>query len=519
VQLLTAVLAILVAVAILYEIARRLGVPYPTLLVLGGLGLAFIPGLPRINLEPDLVLLVFLPPLLFAAAVESPVRDLRANRAPLIRLSIGLVLFTMVIVALIAHAAVPSLTWAGAFTLGAIVGPTDALAATTVFRRLGVPRVIRTLIEGEALFNDATALVAYRAAVLAAVTGTFVLTEAIAGFAVAAFGGIAIGAVVGWGAGEILRRLDDPPVEVVISVVIPFAAYLPADQLGLSGVLAAVTAGFVVGSRMGTILTPNSRVLWQTSWKMIGFVLNGFVFVLIGLELPAILEGLQGRPLVQTLGLAALVSVVIVVARIVWVFGSSLLPGSPRRIIARRDPQLANRLTFVVGWAGLRGAVSLAAALALPADFPERDLILLVTFAVIVVTLVGQGLTLPYVLRWAHWDGVEPEGDEATLARTAAYRAGLEEIERARPQWPGHQPLLDRLESGLEDRTRHLATEDPDETAERRQERIEHETIQRGVIAAQRTAVIELRDQGDINDETLRQVERELDLEELRMEG
>jgi CPA1 family monovalent cation:H+ antiporter len=161
----------------------------------------------------------------------------------------------------------------------------------------------------------------------------------------------------------------------------------------------------------------------------------------------------------------------------------------------------------------------LAAALALPADFPERDLILLVTFAVIVVTLVGQGLTLPYVLRWAHWDGVEPEGDEATLARTAAYRAGLEEIERARPQWPGHQPLLDRLESGLEDRTRHLATEDPDETAERRQERIEHETIQRGVIAAQRTAVIELRDQGEINDETLRLVERELDLEELRMEG
>ena len=227
---------------------------------------------------------------------------------------------------------------------------------------------------------------------------------------------------------------------------------------------------------------------------MIGFVLNGFVFVLIGLELPAILEGLQGRPLVQTVGLAALVSVVIIVARLVWIFGPSLLPGSPRRVIARRDPRLATRLTFVVGWAGLRGAVSLAAALALPADFPERDLILLVTFAVILVTLVGQGLTLPYVLRWAGWDGVESEGDEATLARAAAYQAGIEEIERARPQWPGHQPLLDRLESGLEDRTRHLATEDPDETAERRQERIEHETIQRGVIAAQRTAVIELRD-------------------------
>jgi len=519
VETLTAVLLILVAIAVVYEIARRIGVPYPTLLVLGGLGLAFIPGLPRIELEPDLVLLVFLPPLLFTAAAESPIRDLRANVVPLVRLSIGLVLFTMVLVALVAHALVPGLSWAAAFTLGAIVGPTDALAATAVFRRLGTPRIIRTLIEGEALFNDATALVAYRAAVIAALSGTFILSESVFGFVIAAAGGILIGAVVGRVSGEILRRLDDPPVEVLISVVIPFAAYLPADRLGLSGVLAAVTAGLVIGGRLGTILTPSSRLLWLTTWKMIGFVLNGFLFVLIGLELPSILEGLGDRPPSEIIGLAVLVSVVVVVGRIVWVFASSLLPGSPRRQIARRDPALATRLTFVVGWAGLRGAVSLAAALALPSNFPERDLILFVTFLVILVTLVGQGLTLPRVLRWARWDGIEPEGDEATVARTAAYQAGLEEIGRARGEWPGHQPLFDRLESGLQDRTRHLATEDPDETEERRQERVEHEQIQRGVIGAQRTAVIELRDRGEINDLTLRLIERELDLEELRMEG
>jgi CPA1 family monovalent cation:H+ antiporter len=518
VDILSAVLLILVAIAIVYEIARRIGVPYPTLLVLGGLGLAFIPGLPRIKLEPDLVLLVFLPPLLFSAANESPIRDLRANVVPLVRLSIGLVLFTMVLVAVVAHSLVPGLGWPAAFTLGAIVGPTDALAATTVFRRLGTPRVIRTLIEGEALFNDATALVAYRAAVLA-VTSSFILSESVAGFVIAAVGGIAIGVVVGRVSGEILRRLDDPPVEVLISVVIPFAAYLPADELGLSGVLAAVTAGLVIGSRLGTILTPNSRILWLTTWKMIGFVLNGFVFVLIGLELPSVLASLGNRPPAELLGLAALVSGVVVVARIVWVFASSLLPGSPRRAIAARDPRLATRLTFVVSWAGLRGAVSLAAALALPATFPERDLILFLTFAVILVTLVGQGLTLPRVLRWANWDGVEPDGDEATIARAAAYRAGLEEVQRAREDWPGHQPLFDRLESGLQDRTRHLATEDPDETEERRQERVEHEEIQRAVITAQRTAVIELRDRGEINDLTLRLVERELDLEELRAEG
>jgi Na+/H+ antiporter len=519
VDLLTAALATLVAIAIVYEIARRVGVPFPTLLVLGGLGLAFLPGLPRIALEPDLVLLVFLPPLLFVAAAETPTRDLRANLAPLLRLAIGLVIFTMVIVAIAAHAAIPDLGWAAAFTMGAIVAPTDALAATTVFRRLGAPRIVVTLIEGEALFNDATALVVYRAAVLAVVGGTFVLSDALGGFAVAAVGGIAIGLVVGWIAAAIIGRLDDPPVEVVISLVIPFAAYLPADRFGLSGVLAAVTAGLVIGSRFGTILSPSSRILWLSTWKMVGFVLNGFVFVLIGLALPQVLEGLGGRSPAEIFGLVALVCGVVVGARLLWVFVASLLPGSPRQVFARRDPQVAGRLTFVVGWAGLRGAVSLAAALALPVGFPERDLIILVTFAVILVTLVGQGLTLPLVLRRAGWDGTEFDGDETTLARTAAYEAGLAEIARARPAWPDHVPLFDRLESGLRDRSQHLATEDPAETEERRQERVEHEEIQRGVIAAQRTAVIELRDRGEINDRTLRVIERELDLEELRMEG
>jgi Na+/H+ antiporter len=518
VDILTALLVILVAIAILFEIARRIGVPYPTLFVLGGLPLAFVPGLSRVQLQPELVLLVFLPPLLFSAAVDSPIRDLRANRAPLLRLSIGLVLFTMVIVAVVAQAAIPGLGWPAAFTLGAIVAPTDALSATSVFRRLGAPRQLVTLVEGESLFNDATALVAYRAAVLA-VGGTFVLSQAVGGFVAAAVGGIAIGAAVGWLAREILRRIDDPPVEVVVSLIIPFAAYLPADELGLSGVLAAVAAGLVIGSRLGTILSPNSRVLWLTTWKMVGFILNGFVFVLIGLELPAILEGLGQGEQLRALGLVALICGVVVVTRFVWIFTTSLLPNSPRRQFARRDPRLATRLTAVLSWAGLRGAVSLAAALALPTGFPERNLILLLTFAVILVTLVGQGLTLPLVLRWAGWDGTEPDGDEGTLARNAAYRAGLDEIQRARPDWPTHQPLFDRLESSLRDRTEHLATEDPAETAERRQERIEHETIQRGVIAAQRSAVIDLRDRGEINDLTLRSIERELDLEEIRMEA
>jgi monovalent cation/hydrogen antiporter len=515
---LTIVLALLVAIAILFEVSRRIGIPYPTLFVLGGLGLAFVPAMPRITLDPELVLVVFLPPLLFGAAFETPLRELRANLAPIVRLAIGLVAFTMVVVAAVAQAAIPDLGWAAAFTLGAIVAPTDALAATTVFRRLGTPRVVVTLIEGEALLNDATALVAYRAAV-AAVTTAFVLAAALGAFVLAAIGGIVIGFAIGRVMGELVRRLDDPPVEVVISLVIPFAAYLPAEQLGLSGVLAAVTAGLVIGRRLGTMLSPSSRVLWLGTWKVIGFVLNGFVFVLVGLELPEAMGGLTGRAPAELAGLVALVIAAVVATRFIWVFAASLLPGSPRRVVAQRDPRLAWRLTVVVSWAGLRGAVSLAAALALPSDFPERDLILFLTFAVILFTLVGQGLTLPAIVKWAGWDGVEPSGDEATLGRSVAYQAALDEIERARPEWPTHQPLFDRLESGLRDRSQHLATEDPDETEERRQERLEHEEIQRGVITAQRAAVIELRELGEINDLTLRTIERELDLEELRMEG
>ncbi|HET7182386.1 MAG TPA: Na+/H+ antiporter, partial [Candidatus Limnocylindrales bacterium] len=439
-DVLSAVLAITVAIALLFEVARRVGVPWPSVFVLGGLALGFVPGLPRIELEPDLVLLAFLPPLLFSAAVETPVRDLKTDVWPIARLSIGLVLFTLAAVALATHY-LAGLSWPAALALGAIVGPTDAIAATIVFRRIGVPRRVVALIEGESLFNDATALVAYRTVLIAAAAGTFVLTDAIVGFGFAAVGGIAIGGVVGFLAAALIRRLDDPPVEVLLSLVVGFAAYLPAERVGLSGVLAAVTAGLVVGTRIGTILSPQSRVLWLSTWKMVTFVLNGFLFVLIGLELPSVLAGLDGYSGLQMAGLVALVGAVAVVSRLAWVFASSHLPNSTRQAFQRVDPRLAQRLTFLVGWSGLRGAVSLAAALALPKDFPERNVVLLLTFAVIVVTLVGQGLTLQRVVRWAGWDGTELDGDELTTARTAAYQAGLDEIARARITAAAHLEL------------------------------------------------------------------------------
>jgi monovalent cation/hydrogen antiporter len=518
-EVLGALLIELIVIAVLFEVARRLNLPYPALFVLGGVALGLIPVIPHITLEPELVLVVFLPPLLFEAAFGTPLRDLRANLWPIARLSVGLVIVTTVVVAAVAQALVPGLGWAAAFALGAIVAPTDAIAATSVFRRLGVPRIVTTLVEGESLFNDATALIAYRAAVLAVITGTFVLSTALGNFVIAAIGGIVIGWAVGRVMAVIVKWLDDPPVEVVVSLLIPYVAFLPAEQLHLSGVLAVVTAGLVIGRRLGTMLSPSSRVLWLTSWKMVGFVLNGLVFVLLGLALPDILRGESALAPLELLGLAVLICAVVIVTRFVWVFLTSLLPGSPRRRIADRDPKLAWRLTFLVGWSGLRGAVSLAAALALPLDFPERNLILLLTFAVILATLVGQGLTLPWVVRWARWDGADGEADETQFARATMYAAGLGAVRLARNRWPDHEPLLVRLESGLQDREQHLASEDPAETNERRQEHLAHQEIQLSVIGSQRNAIIALRDAGEINDATLRELERELDLEELRMEA
>jgi len=513
------IVGLLIGVAGLGALARMIDVPYPIVLVIGGAALGFIPGIPDFVLNPDVVLLVFLPPLLYGAAFFADFQQMRRNLRPIMLLSIGLVLATMVAVAVVAHAAIPGLPWAAAFVLGAVVSPTDPLAGTSIMRRLDVPARLVSGLEGEGLFNDATALVAYRVAVGAAIGTGFSLAEAGARFVGGAAGGIAIGLVVGWLMVEIRKRIADAPISITVSLLSGYAAFVPADALGASGVLAAVTCGIFVGLRGPRVIPPRVRLQSTYVWQVLDYLLNATLFVLVGLQLRMIVDTLDGYSAGELAGYALAVSGTVILTRIVWAMATPYVI----RALDRRPSQVARRIGWrsrlVSAWSGMRGAVSLAAALALPDTFPQRDMILLVTFAVILVTLVGQGLTLPAILRWASWDGNEPDGDEATVARQAAYQAGLDEIERARPLWDGHAPLFDRLESGLRDRTQHLATEDADETAERRQERLEHEEIQRGVIAAQRTAVIELRDRGEINDQTLRAVERELDLEEIRMEA
>src|SRR5580704_10522046 len=327
---------LLIVVATLAIVAKKVELPYPVLLVIGGLALGFVPGLPAVQLSPDIVFLFLLPPLLYPAAVFTSWRDFRANLRPILFLAIGLVLLTTVVVAAVAHA-LTGLPWPAAFVLGAIISPPDAVAATAITSRLRVPRMIVTILEGESLVNDATALVAYRFAIAAMMSGTFSLSEASLRFVLAALGGTGIGLAVGWLASQLQRRLDDPPVQITISLLTPFAAYIPAERLHVSGVLAVVASGLFLGWRAPQILSSRMRLNAYVFWEMMVFLLNGLVFVLIGLQLPRILHTLSGHSLKQFIWHGALISCAAIVVRIAWVFTATYLLRLIRNSWRKRD--------------------------------------------------------------------------------------------------------------------------------------------------------------------------------------
>jgi monovalent cation/hydrogen antiporter len=524
------VLALLLVVALLTVAARRIGIPYPILMTLGGLALGLllilVPGLPRVDLAPDLVFLLFLPPLLFSAAFFTSPRDLASFARPIGLLAFGLVLATTLIVGVIVHTLAPAIPWAVAFLIGAVVSPPDAVAATSIAQRLGLPRRIVIILEGESLVNDATALVAYRLALVAAVSGTFSLGDAAISFVVVSVGGVVIGLIAGWVIVMVLGRVDDPPVEVLLSLLAPFGCWLPAEALGVSGVLSVVTAGIVVGRQAPRIMSSDTRVLGSGVWQMVVFTLTGVVFILIGLQLPTILDTLSAsRSFGELASWAVVVAVTVIVVRLVWVFPGTYLPRLLSARIREHEPEPAPRNVLIVGWAGMRGVVSLAAALAVPlyvtggARFPERDLVIFLTFSVIVATLVGQGLTMPFLIRWL---GVGDDGSEAheeLHAREAAALAALSRLDELANEWPGHLELIDHLRERQQHATEHLEHDHESGEVPKDEEAIEHAIIQRAVIDAQRLAVIDLRDRGVISDEAVRVVERSLDLEELRAEG
>ncbi len=510
-------LMLALAVGVAY-VARRLRIPEPILLLLAGVALGLVPGLPRIELQPDLVFALFLPPILFAAAYFTPIRDFRANARPILLLAVGLVLFTTLAVGLVANAMIPGMGLAAALTLGAIVAPPDAVAATSIFQRLGVPRRIVTILEGESLINDATSLTAYRAASAAALgLMTFSPLGSSVDFLIIGIGGVLVGAMIGIVMTALLRRTGDPELEVAVTLIAPATAYLFAEQFGLSGVLATVVAGLITGRRAARVLSPDARLLGRGAWQILIWAINAIVFLAIGLQLPSIMAGLSTIPADVLLRYGLIVSLTVIVARFVWVFPATYLPRYFSAKIRARDPYPPPRAVVIVSWAGMRGVVSLAAALALAPDFPERSLILYLTFCVILATLVGQGLTLPLLIRKL---GVTTSGDgleaEETHARLSAVDAGLLRLEELRGQYPTHMPLIDQIKEEFEHEVTHVVPGEDVALDEAEQESLDHRAIRAAVLLAQREAVIQLRDDGVINDETLRRIELELDLEAVR---
>ena len=519
------VLGILIAAAGLVVTAQFLRVPYPILLVLGGLALGFTPGVPTVTLPPDLVLVIVLPPLLYAAAFFSSLRDLRANVRQISLLALGLVTATMVGVAVVAHTFIDGMTWGAAFVLGAVVSPTDPIAATSIASRLGVPRRVVTIVEGESLVNDATALVLYRFAVAAVLTGSFSLLEAGGEFVLSVAGGLGIGLAVGWAVTWVRRRLDDPPTEIAVSLMTAYLAYLPAVALDVSGVIAAVTVGIYLGWHAPELVTPSVRLQGFAVWEVLVFVLNALLFTMVGLQFESILDGIEGLPAGTLVGYGLLVSGAVVVIRVLWVFPVTSLLRMLLRGVRGRNPDPA-WLPVLVAWSGMRGAVSLAAALAIPletdagAPFPERDLIIFLTFCVVLFTLVVQGLSMPLLVRRLSVadDGSEHEENHARLGAAKAALRRLDEL--ALEDW-ARDETIDRIRGAYDYRRRRFAARhhgpgDGDGEIEERS--LVYQRILREVLEAQRAAIIDLRRRGVISDEVMRRVERDLDLEDSRLE-
>jgi Na+/H+ antiporter len=523
------IFGLLVAVAVLVGLSRLFRVPYPVFLVIGGLLLSLVPGLPTVELPPDLVFLIFLPPLLYVAAFFSSPLDLKANLRPIGLLSIGLVLITAGCVASVAHLAL-GLPWSVAFVLGVIVAPTDPVAVTATASLLSLPRRIVTILEGESLINDGVALTLYRTAVAAAVAGTFSLFDAGLQLVLSGIGGVAIGLLVGWVISRVRRQTEDAFLETTIALFTGYAAYLPAEELGASGILAVVAAGLYLSWQSPQMSSPRNRLqVFEVLWVM-GFLLNSVLFVLIGLQLHSVLEGVSDRATITLVLFAALISLAVMAIRALSVFPMAYLPRRLSQGLRQRDPLPPWQELLVVAYGGMRGAISLALALSLPlttqsgASFPERDLIIFVTFGVILVTLVLQGLSLPLLIRWLGLEVGAAEQQEMAEARLRAAEAALSRLDELRDEEWVPEATAERLHDVYEFRRQRFATQ-LNEQAENGQQGEDYEQhsqafirLRRELLAAEREALLKLRDEGRISDEVRGHIERDLDLEEARLE-
>lgn len=498
----------------LTALGRRLPVPTPILQVAAGLALGLIPGMQLPELEPDVVFFVFLPPILWAAAYFTPLREFKANLRPIGLLAVGLVLATTAAVAVTAHALLPGLPWAVAVAIGAIISPPDAVAATAIVSRLPVPRRVIVILEGESLVNDASALVLYRTAVSAAVTGVFSWGESIVRFFIDAGVGAVIGLLVGWLIIRAAKATRDPLAETLLTLAGPYVAWLAAETIHVSAVLACVAGGLYLGQNLSTAISPVSRVQTRAVWDLVVFLLNALIFVVLGLEFGSLLGTVPPGTLGRVAGVSLLVCLVAIVVRLVWVPLATYLPRAMSAEVRRRDPLPAWKPVFLVAWTSMRGIVSLASALALPRllsdgrPLPYRSEILLITMGVIVVTLMLQGLTLGPIIRSFRFTPDDRHHEEERLARREALRRGAEALEdMSREPW-ADQRDVEWLRNELRDRLR-LHEHHGGGTRSRRKLRI-------AVMNAERRMLIRLRNEGAISDEVLRELEQELDLDAMR---
>jgi CPA1 family monovalent cation:H+ antiporter len=517
---------LLVAGAALLILSGPLRIPYPILLVIGGLLLGFVPGVPELTMPPEVVLIGILPPLLYVAAYFTGLRELRQNLRPITLLAVGLVLATMAGVAVVAHAAT-DLPWAACFVLGAVVSPTDPIAATAIGRRLGVPRRLIDIVEGESLVNDGTALVLLRTAIAAGLTGTFSVWDASWHLVLNIAGGIAVGLAVGYVLRLVRRSLDNPPLEVTIAFLSGYFAFLPAAAIGVSGVLAVVTTGIYVGRYTPELTTVQTRLQGRGFWEILTFVLNALLFGLVGLQLRPILDALEGMSGWALVGDAVLIVVAVVAIRIVWVYVATYVPRVLVPGLRERDPYPPWTYPAFISWNGMRGAVTIAAALLVPletdagAPFPGRDLIVFFAFAVVLGTLVVQGLSLPAVIRALRLEADDSDAEaEEALARVRAAEAALDRLDELVAEGWVLDDTAERVRGQYRFRIdRFSARTDPDGDGKLEKRSLKYQRLRRELIDAERHAVVELRNTGEIGDEVMRRVERDLDLEISRLDA
>jgi CPA1 family monovalent cation:H+ antiporter len=518
------VILLLGVVLALTTLAQKVVVPYPILLVIGGLILGMMPGLPVVTLSPDLVFLVFLPPILWAAAYFTSWREFRYNLRPISLLAVGLVLATTAAVACVARLLLPGMAWPEAIALGAIVSPPDAISATAIARRLRIPRRIVTILEGESLVNDATALVVYRAAVGAAIGGSVAFGSTVFDVAFAGVAGIAIGLAVGMATRWALCAARDSFTEIAITLLAPYVAWVIGEQAHASAVLACVAGGLHVRQHFSEAVSPVTRLQARAVWDLLIFVLNGFIFILIGLQLGALRQAIPADRLGPLLVTGAVISATAIMVRLGWVPLAALIPRWISRSLRMRDPLPAWPNIFLIGWTGMRGIVTLAAALALPlttgtgAPLPFRAEIILISFSVIVATLVLQGLSLAPLIRALRLDDDDPtiEAEEMRAREHAATMALTRLEELAEQPWPAGEHV-DRLRDHYTRRRERFANNgavDPECTADTVEafRRLRHETL-----SAERRALIAMRNTGTISDDVLHRLEHELDIEALRL--